>query len=78
MKKRNRPVFLCKMRTLSDGSNLITDIIGSMKPGAKKMQFPYELPTINVGIDDETKKSLYIATGILAAGFLAGSFISRT
>lgn len=68
-KRKCLPVV--KRTYLSDGG-FLTSLVGSSKPGEKKMQFPYEIPEIKVSpvISPETKTTLYTTVGILAGGIV--------
>lgn len=74
-----RKVYYVKCKPLSAPSagNILQNIIGSTQPGAQKMQFPYELPTINIGLDAETKKIMYTTAGIFAGGMIASKLIEK-
>jgi hypothetical protein len=71
-----RKVFIVKQKQLADGS-ILQSIIAATKPGAKKMQFPYDLPTVNVSLTDDTKNALYTSVGILAGGFVLGKVAEK-
>jgi hypothetical protein len=71
-----RPIYIVRQTQLSDGG-ILQQIFQATKPGAQKMQFPYELPTVNVSLTDDTKRSIYTAVGIMSAGFVIGKAIEK-
>jgi hypothetical protein len=70
----SKKVYVVKQTQLADGS-ILQSIIAT-QPGAKKMQFPYELPTVTVALDNETKTALYTTAGILAGGYVTAKLIT--
>lgn len=59
---------------MADGS-YFQQILGSTKPGQKKMQFPYEIPPIEIELAKETNATIITAAGILAGGFVVGQLV---
>lgn len=66
-----------KQINLSAPGDIVSSIIGATAPGSQKLQFPYELPTIKVSIDEETRNALYSTAGILTAGILLGIVLNK-
>lgn len=67
--KKTIPII--RRTALSDG-NFLTSLVGSSKPGAKKLEFPYDIPEIKVApvISPEVKTVLYTTVSILATGMV--------
>lgn len=65
-KRATRPVR--RVRPLAANGDYLKNLLGSTQTGAKKMQFPYELPTIVVETSAETNKTIITAAAILGGG----------
>jgi len=66
-----------KNKKLSQSTGILPSIINATVPGSQKLQFPYELPTVTIGIDQETKNTLYTLGGILAGGIILGIILNK-
>lgn len=79
-RNKNRRVPVVRRTYLSDGSGYVQQILGSTKPGEKKLQFPYELPVIetSVSLDKSTRNTLLGVAGGIAGGMIISSAIKRS
>lgn len=71
-----KPIPIVQMLPMADGG-MFQQIIGATKPGQAKMQFPYELPTIVIGLDKETKNTLLGVAGVFATGMIVSRVLTR-
>jgi len=73
-----REVPVVRRTYLADDS-FVTDLIGYSKPGAKKLQFPYEIPTINtsVSLSPEVTQTLIAIPTIFSIGMVASAAIKN-
>lgn len=64
-------------RTMSADGSILQTIIGSSKPGAAKLQFPYEIPALEIDITPATKNILFLTAGILAGGAITSVLLNK-
>lgn len=71
-----------KKRQLQQGvTEYLAQLLRGTKPGAQKLQFPYEIPPIEIEFTKEAKQTLFTAIGILATGITLNgvmNYLART
>jgi len=72
--KRDIPII--RTTQLSDG-NILQTIVGATKPGSQKLQFPYEIPALELEFTPEANRTLLLTAGILAAGAVGAVLIHK-
>ena len=56
--------------------NFLSNLVKGSTPGAKKLEFPYEVPPLAISITPEAKQTLYVTAGILGLGWAMGGILN--
>ena len=73
-------IYLRKMcaplLSAGQGKEFVTSLIKGSVPGSKKLEFPYELPPLEIEFTPEAKNTLFVAMGILGGGFALNGMLN--